>query len=43
MFVRSDRKETAGDVDIMDLDGRIRPFARSEPDELPGALSPDGR
>ncbi|HUP60689.1 MAG TPA: protein kinase [Thermoanaerobaculia bacterium] len=43
MLVRSDRKETAGDVDLMDLEGRIRPFARSEADELPGAFSPDGR
>lgn len=43
MLVRSDRKETAGDVDLMDLQGRMRPFARSEADELPGAFSPDGR
>ena len=43
MLVRSDRKETAGDVDLMDLEGRIRPFARSEADEHPGAFSPDGR
>ncbi len=43
MLVRIDRKETAGDVDLMDLEGRIRPFARSEADELPGAFSPDGR
>ena len=43
MLVRSDRKETAGDVDLMDLEGRMRPFARSEADELPGAFSPDGR
>ena len=43
MLVRSDRKETAGEVDLMDLEGRIRPFARSEADEHPGAFSPDGR
>lgn len=43
LLVRSDRKETAGDLDLMDLDGRIRPFLRTEADEHPGAFSPDGR
>jgi serine/threonine-protein kinase len=43
ILVLSDRKETAGDVDLMDLEGRVRPFVRSEAEELPGAFSPDGR
>jgi hypothetical protein len=40
MLVRGDREETAADVDLMDLDERLRLFGRSEADEIPEPFRP---
>ena len=43
LLVRTDRKETGSDIDLMALDGTLRPLVRSEADEFATAFSPDGR
>jgi serine/threonine protein kinase len=43
ILLRSDRKETGADVDLMDAAGTVRPLLRTEADEAFAAFSPDGR
>jgi eukaryotic-like serine/threonine-protein kinase len=43
LLVRTDRKETGSDIDLMTLDGSIRPLLRSAADEFATAFSPDGQ
>jgi predicted Ser/Thr protein kinase len=43
MLVRIDRKDTGTDIGLMTMDGRVSSLLRTEADESPVALSPDGR
>jgi hypothetical protein len=43
LLVRTDRKESGADIDIISLEGRSRSLVRSEWHDQPGGFSPDGR
>jgi eukaryotic-like serine/threonine-protein kinase len=43
VLVHADRKDTATDVEVLDLSGAIRPLVRSDANDDGGTYSPDGK